>query len=289
MFCYFSSTEMPQEATVQGNTKRFYIHWKNGAVPIDKILPCFSPHFTTACWSTRQGLLHWSTIKFKHVRYLIFSHIQTLLCNSLHAICYCLLWQIYIWICHFHKTNSNEREGDSEREAAYCIFISQTSASFPLFHSGVCVCEREGVSQKGCRADTLTPGGGAINTSVCHICSCSGRRGWKVFGHQTSQRKSWGPWTCPKDYRVSLQHEPEGQAYSSPDLWLLWLQVLVQTLVMTLCCWPSPVLCTWALLRSRDRRLWLPRRTRPSGWTRPSHSAEPSPSLMNTSGKRSIH
>lgn len=56
---------------------------------------------------------------------------------------------------------------------------------------------------------------------LSHICSCSGKGGWKVSGQQMSQRKSWGPWTCPRDYRVSLHHEPEGMANSSPDLWSL--------------------------------------------------------------------
>lgn len=101
--------------------------------------------------------------------------------------------------------------------------------------------------------------------------------------HGSTQRTS-GWVSSIKNLNTSLR--------SSPDLWPvsgLSLQVLVRTPVTTLCCRPSPALCTWALLPLRVRRLWLLRRTRPSGSTRPSHSARPSPSLTNTSGERCSH
>lgn len=98
--------------------------------------------------------------------------------------------------------------------------------------------------------------------SVClSVCSCFGRRGWKVCGHQTSQSRSCVPWTCPKDCRVGLQQQLESSPSACLDLWpISWSrsligQVSVQMRVTTPCCRPSPALCTWAQLRLRDRRL----------------------------------
>lgn len=81
-------------------------------------------------------------------------------------------------------------------------------------------------------------------------------------------------------------------AHRGSELWHLqsscvfgFVQVLARTPAMTLCSQPSPALCTRALLQSRDRCLWLPRRTRQSGSTHPSLSARPSQSPMNKSGE----
>lgn len=55
------------------------------------------------------------------------------------------------------------------------------------------------------------------------VCSCFGRGDWKVYDHQTSQRKPYGPWTCPKDCRVRvlIKYMNAHTPYSSPDLWPL--------------------------------------------------------------------
>lgn len=60
-------------------------------------------------------------------------------------------------------------------------------------------------------------------SSHCLLCPCScfGRDGWKVCGHQTLQKKFYGPLTYPRDCRVSHHQEPDYAQYSSPDVWPL--------------------------------------------------------------------